>query len=357
MLKKLLPENVKIVEKFKIFIAVSLAIVLIGLGFIIFGGMNVGVDFRGGAKIEIEFIGSFAKDGEAAELIKDKLTEIIETDNDYKISGKIQDSPSGEGSTYEITLRYYHEHELTQDEEKDFITYIQGSEDGTSLSDDIVEKLNTYFGENEYLKSLDASVEAENVKAYTVGKTASDGLVRSAVIALAVAIVVMLAYIVIRFTFASALAAVCALIHDVLIMIAFTAIFSVPVNSTFIAAVITIVGYSINATIIIFDRVREERKSISNKEMSDEFVANKSIAATLGRTILTTLTTLVMVVALAIFSVSAIQEFIIPIIFGLIAGTYSSVFLASGFWVMFRKLGKKIADKKAKKGSYKGAKA
>lgn len=352
MFKSILPKSVKIVEKFKIFLCIALAVILVGLAFIIFKGMNIGVDFSGGAKIEIDF-DSFANDAESSELIKAELKKIIETDNDCKISGDIQVSPSSEGSTYEITLRYYHGHDLSAEEESEFVTFIQGAEDG--LSGDIAEGLGKLFEDNAKLKSLGASIEVENVKAYTVGATASGSLIRSAAIALAVAIVVMLVYIVIRFTLASALAAVCALVHDVLIMVAATAIFGIPVNSTFIAAVITIVGYSINATIIIFDRVREERKSASNSNESDEYVANLSIAATLNRTILTTLTTLVMVVALAIFSVPAIREFIIPIIFGLLAGSYSSVFLASGFWATFRKLGKKISNGKLKKNAYDGS--
>lgn len=338
-MRKILPKNVKIVEKFKFLIIISLVIILVGAGFMIFrvvkgeNAMNFGVDFAGGAKIEIETDTSVSLDT-VTKAVNDAI------DGKYTLSGTVQASPANGYITYEATLKY--PNGLDEAGEKAFVQTIQDE-----IPDAIVANLNT----------AGVEIEVESVKAYTVGSTASGGLIRSAIIALSVAIVVMLIYIVIRFTLASALAAVCALVHDVLIMIAFTTVFAIPVNSTFIAAVITIVGYSINATIIIFDRIREERKSQANEALTDTDVANKSIAATLGRTVLTTLTTLVMVVALACFSVSAIQEFIIPIIFGLIAGTYSSVFLASGFWTIFRKIGKNIKDKKAKKNSYAGGQA
>ena len=322
MRKFKLPENVKIVEKFKYFICVSLAVILAGLVFMIVRGMNFGVDFAGGARIEIETDTSVT-----IETVTKAVNESIE--GEYTLSGAVQASPSDGYVTYEATLKY-----PSNVDESKFVEAIQGE-----LAQKIADKL---------------GIDVSKVNAYTVGATASQSLIRSAIIALSVAIVVMLIYIVIRFTLSSALASVCALIHDVLIMIALTTIFHVPVNSTFIAAVITIVGYSINATIIIFDRIREERKSIANEELSDVEIANSSIVKTMGRTILTTLTTLIMVVMLAIFSVSTIREFIIPIIFGLIAGTYSSVVLASGFWVLFRKLGRKIQEKRAQKKSYSG---
>ena len=337
MFNNLLPQSVKIVEKFKIFICVSLAIILVGLGFVVFKGMNIGVDFAGGAKLEIETDTPIELD-----VVKAAIDKSI--DGKYALSGSVQSSPSNGYVTYEATLKYPdyvlpNGTELTEDQT--IAGFITESEFADKINSELSAQIATELG-----------IETENVKAYTVGATASGALLRSAILALSVAIVVMLIYIVIRFTFASALAAVCALVHDVLIMIAFTAIFNITVNSTFIAAVITIVGYSINATIIIFDRIREERASDSNKGKSDAEVANVSIAATLGRTILTTLTTLVMVVALAVFSVPAIQEFIIPIIFGLLAGTFSSVFLASGFWTIFRKIGKD-----AKKNKYEGARS
>lgn len=373
-----LPKSFKIVEKFKYFIIIPIAIILAGVIMMIVVGMNIGVDFAGGSKVELEISG-VASNTAAINYTKDELKRIIESDYvkdgiretldldgtadvSFIVSNEIQTSQASDGKvTFEITLSFvYNNVEITTEQESALISSIQNGEDN-SLSTIIYNDLNEMFTgadrtyinndnasevskateQKEFFEDLSVSFEKRDIKAYTVGATASGTLLRSAIIALSVAIVVMLIYIVIRFTFASALASVCALVHDVLIMIALTTIFQIPVNSTFIAAVITIVGYSINATIIIFDRIREERKKTTNEALSDAEVANMSIAKTLNRTILTTLTTLVMVVMLAIFSVTTIQEFIIPIIFGLIAGTFSSVFLASSFWVAFRKIGKK----------------
>ena len=326
-----LPKEMKIVEKFKYLIFIPVAIILAGVLFMIFAGMNVGVDFAGGAKVEVEL------NGLAADKVADTKTQIVtlvdkyisEHDVGFSRPTDVQTSTVSGTVTYEITLQLKDNPGAVDDTEGNVLETILGNED--SLCSYLEDELTTYLGTDDGLK----------VTANTIGATASANLIRSAALALSVAIVVMLIYIVIRFTFASALASVCALIHDVLIMIALTTIFRIPVNSTFIAAVITIVGYSINATIIIFDRIREERKKTTNESLSDAEIANMSITKTLGRTILTTLTTLVMVVMLAIFSVTTIQEFIIPIIFGLIAGTFSSVFLASSFWVLFRKIGRK----------------
>lgn len=343
-----------IVEKFKYFIAVSLIIVLVGAGFLLFKGMNVGIDFSGGATISIK-LGSFAGDSSAKQIINDKVTDILQ-DNGLKQVGALQVSNEKDGGyTYEFRLSYYHNGELkTKAEEQEFMSFIQGDlYDNTvnGLCGDIQTELETLFSTNDTFTALGATIESDSVGAHTVGATASGVLLQTALIALLIAIVVMLIYIVIRFTVASALAAICALLHDVLIMIALTTIFQIPVNSTFVAAIITIVGYSINATIVIFDRIREESKNITNKGKTDEEIANFSIARTLNRSILTTITTFLMVLFLAFLSVATIQEFIIPIIFGLIAGVYSSVFLASSFWVMFRKLGAKIKAKKNKKSA------
>ncbi len=341
----------KIVEKFKIFISISLVVILAGIIMMCVKGMNIGIDFSGGAKIEIEF-SSFASDSNAQSIIDNKITTYL-SENGYKKVGAVQTSPSDGGVTYEYRLAYYHNGNLsTSEQEEEFMSIIQGDlydDTNNGLCGEIEELLTDLFGSDETLIALGATLDENAITAHTVGATASGTLLKNAIIALIVAIVAMLVYIIIRFKFASALAAVCALVHDVLIMIALTTIFQIAVNSTFIAAIITIVGYSINATIVVFDRIREESKNDSNKDKSDEEIANYAIVKTLGRSVLTTITTLLMVVFLAIFSVSTIREFIVPIIFGLIAGLFSSVLLASSFWVIFRKLGRKIKEKHDKK--------
>ncbi len=337
----------KIVEKFKIFLAISLVIILAGVVMLFVKGMNVGIDFSGGAKLEIQ-LSSFAGDSDARDIIDSEVSKFLD-ENGLKRVGAVQTSPSEGGVTYEYRLSYYHNGDLkTAEQEQEFMAFIQGDlydDTNNGLCGELQTKLDELFKTNETLIAKGAVLDDNAVTAHTVGATASGSLLRNACIALLVAVVIMLIYIVIRFTLSSALASICALVHDVLIMIALTVIFQIPVNSTFIAAIITIVGYSINATIVVFDRIREESKQESNKDKTDAEIANYSIVKTLGRSILTTLTTLVMVLLLAIFSVSTIKEFIIPIIFGLIAGAYSSVFLASSFWTIFRKVGKKSKKK------------
>lgn len=164
--------------------------------------------------------------------------------------------------------------------------------------------------------------------------------------------VLMLIYISIRFKdFKFGASAVIGLIHDVLIMLAVYAVFRVPVNNSFIAAMLTIIGYSINDTIIVFDRIRENKGRMKG---DDEEIINISIKQTLSRSINTSITTLVMVALLFIFGTASVKEFSFPLVIGIIAGTYSSIFIASPVWYEMRRKdrskktqGKKTQGKKA----------
>lgn len=165
----------------------------------------------------------------------------------------------------------------------------------------------------------------------------------------------MLVYIALRFDFASGLAAVIGLLHDVLIMIAFMVILRsvIQMNSSFIAAMLTIVGYSINNTIVIFDRIRENNKKPAYAGMMREEVVSISVRESLGRTINTTLTTLVTIVTLYILGVDTIREFSLPIIVGILAGAYSANMINGYVWAaleemrLARKGQKKLKAKKA----------
>lgn len=180
-----------------------------------------------------------------------------------------------------------------------------------------------------------------------VGPVAGATLLRNAFLSVLIAALCMLIYIAIRFDFNSGAAAVLGLVHDVLIMLSFMVILRsfVQMNSSFIAAMLTIVGYSINNTIIIFDRIRESaRKMPSSTPRVD--VVNRSIKECLGRTINTTLTTLVTIVCLYIFGVSSIREFALPIIVGIISGVYSANMINGYVWAFLEE--KKRAKKAAK---------
>ena len=361
MLKKF---NFKIVEKFKIFICIALAVVLMGGVFMIIRAasgsnvMNFGIDFTGGAVIDLD-LSTEARDAGVKSAIEKEVKAVI-TNPEYglRMEGEMTTSDSSDGITFEWRIaNQYKGSSVNNATSEEFITFVK-----IDLCNEITKKIaDLTEGDGEAGVEADQAfvtakvtlpdTDEKYVTAYIVGPSAAASLISKAAIALLVAIVLMLVYIVIRFTASSALAAVCALVHDVLIMVALTTALNIPVNSTFIAAVITIVGYSINATIIIFDRIREELKTSGAKDKTDTEIANLAIKDTLNRTILTTVTTLVMVVVLAFFSVSTISEFIIPIIFGLLAGAFSSVLLAPSFWVAFRKVAKKIkAKREAKKG-------
>lgn len=180
-----------------------------------------------------------------------------------------------------------------------------------------------------------------------VGPVAGATLLRNAFLSVLIAALCMLIYIAIRFDFNSGAAAVLGLVHDVLIMLSFMVILRsfVQMNSSFIAAMLTIVGYSINNTIIIFDRIRENaRKMPSSTPRVD--VVNRSIKECPGRTINTTLTTLVTIVCLYIFGVSSIREFALPIIVGIISGVYSANMINGYVWAFLEE--KKRAKKAAK---------
>lgn len=180
-----------------------------------------------------------------------------------------------------------------------------------------------------------------------VGPVAGATLLRNAFLSVLIAALCMLIYIAIRFDFNSGAAAVLGLVHDVLIMLSFMVILRsfVQMNSSFIAAMLTIVGYSINNTIIIFDRIRENARKMPTSTPRVD-VVNRSIKECLGRTINTTLTTLVTIVCLYIFGVSSIREFALPIIVGIISGVYSANMINGYVWAFLEE--KKRVKKAAK---------
>ena len=177
-------------------------------------------------------------------------------------------------------------------------------------------------------------------------------LFESAILALVIAVVLILLYITVRFKTmgaTAALSAIAALIHDVLFIIGVYGIIKFPINSTFIAVILTIIGYSINDTIVIYDRIRENRKKITRSSNVDETV-NLSISQCLGRTIMTSLTTVAAVLIVFIFAVlnnqEVLMQFSLPLIIGVIVGTYSSLFVASPLWILFTNISNKIFKSK-----------
>ena len=285
-----------------IFIAVSAVVILAGLiSFFIQGGLNVDIDFAGGTSIVFNTTDKNASQDDIVSIVKEAVPGI---------SGTIRA-------------------QATTDKPEEFT--IKTMALSTAQSEAVLDALKAKY-----------VPDAENYNDYSVSSfTAAYGkqLAQEAGLALFIAIALMLIYISVRFEFLSGVSAIIALIHDVLIMLSIYAIFGISVNSSFIAVILTILGYSINNTIVVFDRVRENRK-LARKETMAEIV-DKSITGTLGRSINTTITTLIMVVLLFILGGNSIREFALPLIIGLIGGAYSSIFIVSPVWAMMKGANKK----------------
>ncbi|MDV4152226.1 protein translocase subunit SecD [Clostridium sp. AL.422] len=276
----------KIVQKSKIWFALSLILILVGVGFTVTKGLNFGIDFKGGTKMVVELGKEFNKP-EVDEIVKELVPDAVTNeaaDTQYEIKSKELDS--------------------------------------TKVSEVFKALQDKYSLEDEALLSQDE-----------IGASVGKELTKNSIIALLVACLAMLVYIVVRFKVDYGIAAIVALVHDLLITISVFAIFNIPVNTPFIAAILTIVGYSINDTIVIFDRIRENSKNMRSASITE--IANKSVTQTMSRSINTTLTTLITIVAVNIF-VPTVREFSFPLIIGIAAGAYSSIFVATPVWAILK---------------------
>ena len=185
--------------------------------------------------------------------------------------------------------------------------------------------------------------DTDLVQSGYIGASIGKEIQSKAVISVLIASMFMLIYISFRFRYTFGVSAIVALLHDVFIVLAVYALFKVPVNSPFVAAILTVVGYSINDTIVVFDRIRENKKL--HTKMDNVKLANISIGQTVSRSINTSLTTLLSILMLYILGVDSIKEFTFPLLVGILSGTYSSIFIASPLWVMFERM---LANKNKK---------
>ena len=203
---------------------------------------------------------------------------------------------------------------------------------------------NEEIGELKEALSTQFSVDKEKITTETISATISGEMKRDAFLAVAIATVCMLIYIWIRFKdIRFGASSVIALLHDVLVVLAFYAAVRVSVGNTFIACMLTIVGYSINATIVIFDRIRENKAVMTKKDDLDT-VVNNSITQTLSRSIFTSLTTFIMVACLYVLGVSSVKEFALPLMVGIVCGTYSSICITGSLWLVLRKVFKQKVE-------------
>ncbi|SHJ51178.1 protein translocase subunit SecF [Paramaledivibacter caminithermalis] len=285
----------KIAQNYKIWFSISSVVMILGLVMAIVSGINFGIDFTGGTLMQFNIGQDFTVD-EIKE-ITDKFelkADILHAGVDKKevIIKTKKDLPNQK--RIEIFNAFKQKYNL---EDSDFR---QAQQFGPAMGDEIRNK---------------------------------------ALISILLASVGMLLYITYRFQFRFGAAAIVALVHDTLIVLSLYAILKIPVNSPFIAAILTIVGYSINDTIVVFDRLRENLKYRKRETYFE--IADTSIKQTLTRSINTSVTTLLVIGSLYIFGVESIKEFALPLLAGVLTGTYSSIFIASPVWALSKSMAKR----------------
>ncbi|MEG0295549.1 MAG: protein translocase subunit SecD [Clostridium sp.] len=279
--------KIKIIERSKIWFAISGVLIVIGLGFMFTKGLDFGIDFTGGTRVVVELGADFNKeevDGVVKGIVSDAVTNTID-DTQYEIKSQDLDSAKVDELFKELQEKY-------------------SLEDEAKLSES------------------------------QIGASIGEELTKGSILALGVAFICMLIYIAFRFEFSFGVSSLIALAHDILITLSVFAIFSITINTPFIASILTIVGYSINATIVIFDRIRENKKLSKTIDVAE--LADKSVNQTLARSINTSLTTLFVIGSVYIF-VPTVREFSLPLLIGVIVGAYSSIFIASPVWVAIKK--------------------
>ncbi len=283
-------------------ISISVVLLIAGIvGFVLFNGFNQGIDFTGGITEQVEFDGTVSIDA-----IRESLGDLS--------SSQVQKLGTSSSNTYQIRVG------------------LKGDQTAEAISAMVEKSLSK------------VSVGHTVVSSEFVGPKFSSTLVKASILVVVLALILILAYIWIRFRFAYAISSIVALLHDVLLLLTFIALFRFEFSSTTVAAILTIIGYSLNATIVIFDRIRENFKINSDATLKE--VINLSTSQSLTRTIITSLTTLLAIVPLAVFARGTVQLFAVNLIIGIIIGTYSSNLIAPAvlYWIL-----KKQESNKAKK--------
>jgi protein-export membrane protein, SecD/SecF family/protein-export membrane protein SecF len=287
-------KTINFMKHYKLWFVFSGAVILIGLIMMLVNGLNLGIDFTGGTMMQVEL---------AKEVSVQEVADLI---SDFDLNPDIVHS--GVDKTGVIIK--------------------------TKQSLDNAKRIEVF---NVFKDKY--GIESKDFSADQFGPAMGEEIRNRAITAVLIASVFMLIYISIRFETVFGVAAIVCLLHDVFFLIAIYAITGKSISSSFIAAVLTIVGYSINDTIVVFDRVRENVKRDKSKDYFG--IINTSVTQSMTRTINTSLTTLLVIGALYVFGASSIKEFAFPLLVGVTVGTYSSVFIASPVWAVTRRyLGK-----------------
>lgn len=274
-----------IIERRKIYYIFSLIIIIPGLISLFMQGLNLGIDYTGGSVVQV------------------KIESSVTASEVREAVGKLDLGQA----------------DVTKSDDEFFIRTME------------LDQVQT----NELISSLKGDFKnLEFLSAESVGATVGSELTRNAILSLLIAAALMLVYITLRFEWSFGVAAVLAIIHNVLVVLGVFSIFQWQVNAAFIAATLTVIGYTINDTIVIFDRVRENLRM----KRKEDYVTllNKSIMQTLNRSINTVLTSVFALVALLLFGGATIKFFIAAMIIGFVSGAYSSIFIASPLWYEIR---------------------
>ena len=272
-------------KHFKIFNIISIVLIILSVFFLLFKGLNYGVDFKGGTLIELR--------------VQDQTINISSIRQSFKNMNLGDVNVKKFGNKTDFLVKF---------EKKD--------EKNINFINDIKNKLVLDIGNSFSFRRVE-----------NVGPKVSSELLKSGVIAILMSLSAMMIYIWLRFEWQFSLGAIFALIHDVVITLGFFSILNLEINLSIVAAVLTIVGYSMNDTVVIFDRVRENLKKYSSKKINE--ITNLSINETLSRTIITSLTTLLALVSIFIFGGEILKGFSFAMILGVIFGTYSSIYIAN----------------------------
>ncbi len=325
----------------KVFFIISIVLIVASVLSMAVRGFNLGIDFTGGTTFNIDALPEGFEYNDALENDMEGLVKAVNAEAD----AQVQSLNGGKGLSLKTSV-------LTDSEqitlEESIEAYFKGEDKIEDVTDVVLateEVTEVVFEETTEIATDVAIEEATEVAAEeeiervitsinSVKGTTSSRLIADTFKAVVIAIVLMLVYISIRFDFKSGVCAVMALSHDVILMFGFYALFQHTMNTSFIAAVLTIIGYSINATIVVFDRVRENSKFM--RQASCDEIANKSITTSYTRTLFSSLTTLFTIGALYVLGVTSIREFALPIIVGIVCGAYSSLFVAPTFWAFWK---------------------
>ena len=287
-------KNFTIVKKWKIFFAITIIGLMIGYGSMIFRGFNLGIDFTGGSIMDLKFEKAV------------QVAQVREVLGKHNLGGAIiqlESNDSSATSSQGVLIR----------------TPVIADNDRTAVMQDMEKALGKF--------------DIRRVE--NVGATIGGELIQQAAIAIFLSWVLMIIYITIRFQLNFALAAIIALIIDVSVTLSWFSLLQLEIDSTFVAALLTVVGYSVNGTIVIFDRIRENLKVHRRSETVTDMIGN-SIKSTLTRTIYTTITTLFAIVAIFLFGGETIHNFSFAMLVGCCSGAYTSILLAGTIWLFLQ---------------------